>query len=91
MHSPVFRIGGDEFAVILKGVDYDNVDNLIAEYYEQEDKMAKDETLESWEKISAAIGYSVFDKTVDNCVESVFERADAAMYEKKRQMKADMM
>ena len=90
-HSPVFRIGGDEFAVILKGVDYDNVDNLIAEYYEQEDKMAKDETLESWEKISAAIGYSVFDKTVDNCVESVFERADAAMYEKKRQMKEDMM
>ncbi len=90
-HSPVFRIGGDEFAVILKGSDYDNVDDLIAEYYAQEEKLAKDETLEYWEKISAAIGYSFFDRMVDNCVESVFKRADAAMYEKKRQMKAARM
>ncbi len=87
-HSPVFRIGGDEFAIILKGTDYENVDALIAEYYAQEEKLEKDNTLEYWEKISAAIGYSRFDKMVDNCVESVFKRADAAMYEKKRQMKA---
>ncbi|MBQ7514794.1 MAG: GGDEF domain-containing protein [Schwartzia sp.] len=90
-HSPVFRIGGDEFAIILKGSDYENVDALIAEYYEQEAKMARDETLEYWEKISAAIGYSLFDRMLDSSVESVFKRADAAMYEKKRQMKAVRM
>ena len=67
----------------------DRIDALIAEYYEQEEKLAQDETLESWEKISAAIGYSRFDKTADDSVDSVFKRADAAMYEKKHQMKAD--
>ena len=30
-HSPVFRIGGDEFAVICSGHDYENIDNLLEE------------------------------------------------------------
>ena len=28
-HSPVFRIGGDEFAVISQGSDYENIDELV--------------------------------------------------------------
>ena len=33
-HSPVFRIGGDEFAVILKGRDYHNRNDLMKEIKE---------------------------------------------------------
>jgi diguanylate cyclase (GGDEF)-like protein len=29
-HSPVFRIGGDEFAVILRGWDYEHYDTIIS-------------------------------------------------------------
>ena len=39
--------------------------------------------------ISAAIGYSIFDKSKDKCVNDVFKRADKAMYENKREIKKD--
>lgn len=31
-HSPVFRIGGDEFVVILENEDYDNIHTLIKQF-----------------------------------------------------------
>ena len=30
-HSPVFRVGGDEFAVICRGHDYEHIDELVEE------------------------------------------------------------
>ena len=33
-HSPVFRIGGDEFAVIVQGRDYENLDSLVARIHQ---------------------------------------------------------
>ena len=33
--SPVFRIGGDEFAVLLTDSDYDNRDNLLSKFREE--------------------------------------------------------
>ena len=32
-HSPVFRVGGDEFVAILKGYDYNNVVRLMDNFY----------------------------------------------------------
>ena len=86
-HSPVFRIGGDEFAVILKNADYKNIDNLIKKFYETTDSFTDNEFLQPWERTSAAIGYALFDPAIDSNTTDVFNRADAAMYEKKRQMK----
>ena len=31
-HSPVFRIGGDEFAIILKNHDYENIKELVQQF-----------------------------------------------------------
>ena len=55
-HSPVFRIGGDEFAVILRGSDYENIEKLVAEFNESTEIMEADDSLQPWEKISAALG-----------------------------------
>ncbi|MBQ9359906.1 MAG: GGDEF domain-containing protein [Lachnospiraceae bacterium] len=88
VHSPVFRIGGDEFAVILRGNDYHNIDRLISEFNKNIDTYATDDSLEPWEKVSAAIGYALYDKKIDSSVDNVFKRADQAMYEHKKQMKA---
>ena len=87
-HSPVFRIGGDEFVVILKGRDYENISSLTQKINEQIDAMQKDASLEPWEKVSAAVGYALYDKNKDEGVENVFKRADKAMYARKLEMKA---
>ena len=88
-HSPVFRIGGDEFIVVLKFRDYKNVDNLVDDFNARLEQAQNDETLNPWEQISAAIGYAKFDKTVDKTVDDVFKKADQAMYERKVAMKAE--
>ncbi|MCR5081698.1 MAG: GGDEF domain-containing protein [Treponema sp.] len=87
-HSPVFRIGGDEFVVILKGHDLEQIDNLIVEFNGELKARQEDEKLEYWEKTSAAIGYAVFDPKVDASYENIFKRADDEMYRAKKEMKA---
>ncbi len=83
-HSPVFRIGGDEFAVILENQDYEHTEALIRQFNRAQATAAGS----PWEKVSAAIGYALYDPRKDDCVENVFGRADKAMYHKKREMKA---
>ena len=80
-HSPVYRIGGDEFAVIVQGRDYADVEDLIAQF----NTAVMSTEGEPWEKISAAIGYAAYDN--DYSVEDVFRRADKNMYERKKAMK----
>ena len=77
-HSPVFRIGGDEFTVLLTGEDFDNRETLLDHF--------KDIVMENKKKglASLACGMATFDKGLDKDVESVFERADKAMYDNKK-------
>ncbi len=87
-HSPVFRIGGDEFVAVLENSDYEHADELVASMNAQLVEMSADETLAPWERISAAIGIARFDPEVDTSVTTVFKRADKAMYIRKKEMKA---
>lgn len=87
-HSPVFRIGGDEFVVVLRGHDLEHIDDLIEEFRRQLKERQDNEELQYWEKTSAAIGYAVYDSAVDSDFDSLFKRADEAMYKNKEAMKA---
>jgi len=87
-HSPVFRIGGDEFAVVLKNDDFDRIKTLSSDFNQHLEQIALDTSLQPWEKISAAFGYALFDAKTDHCAEDVFKRADYHMYERKKAMKA---
>ncbi|WP_027729198.1 GGDEF domain-containing protein [Treponema sp. C6A8] len=87
-HSPVFRVGGDEFVVILKNDDYKKRDELVAEFKNQIAETSGNKDLKIWERVSAAIGVAVFDSEIDTSVENVFRRADKAMYQNKKEMKA---
>lgn len=85
-HSPVFRIGGDEFAVILRGQDYDDY-YLLDKELMQKMKETYSAGLEPWERFSAAIGAAFYDESIDDDMDSLFRRADHIMYDKKREMK----
>ena len=65
-----------------------NIELLVTEFNSKIEMLSNDESLEPWEKVSAAIGYAVF-KTPDKNVSDVFHRADQNMYERKKQMKAE--
>ena len=78
-HSSVFRMGGDEFAAILRGADYENRDALLG-------RMAPSE---QYGNASIACGLAVFDPERDRELLDVYKRADAAMYEHKRKMKLE--
>ena len=80
-HSPVFRVGGDEFVAILHGYDFENRESLEQNFV----KIVKDNS--EHDKVVVACGISVFDPAHDKSVSAVFERADAMMYKNKMSMK----
>ena len=81
-HSPVFRIGGDEFAVILQNVDYKNRDALLNRF-DKAELERRSEAEVSWEQVDVAKGMAVYDPELDENVNDVVRRADRAMYENK--------
>ena len=80
-HSPVFRIGGDEFVVILEGTDYLKRAILIAEFEELIEENQRSG------KVVVSSGMDEFDLSCDTSFSSVFERADKKMYERKCYLK----
>ncbi len=86
-HSPVFRYGGDEFVILLRGRDLDSADELIADFRKRSAALMTAPDAEPWERVSAAAGYSVYDPDIDTDPLSVFERADQEMYIDKKKTK----
>ncbi len=83
-HSPVYRIGGDEFLAILQGHDYEQREELMARLKEHF-RGSDDEGLQPWENYSAACGIGVY--RPGDTVEQVFQNADEEMYRDKVEMK----
>lgn len=85
-HSPVFRIGGDEFAILLLGEDYYRRKGLM----EQINALPRDRSkIKIGETIAA--GLAEYEPKKHETVLSVFEDADKAMYERKQFMKESML
>ena len=88
-HSPVYRIGGDEFTVILKGQDLNNVEKLMNRFNDSLLDPEQNYGLAPWEKVTAAIGYAVFDSDKDETPSGTFRRADREMYLQKQKTKTN--
>lgn len=123
-HSPVYRVGGDEFAVIARGRDYEHIEELLEEMaarnerciearkaagdgfsaakqmtitagsHDRDSKVDRDYSDASAgaiyefdpEDVVIACGMARYDG--DPNVASVFDRADLAMFENKKDLKS---
>lgn len=85
-HSPVYRIGGDEFVVIVSGPDYVNRKTLCEQLKADFKKSYEQENVSPWERYSAAVGMAE-KAAADQSTDFVFKRADAAMYKDKERFK----
>ena len=84
VHSPVFRVGGDEFVVFLRGDDYSNKKELMKKLQDvvrQNIKMNAGPVLAS--------GMAEYIPGKDCLVSEIFDRADKAMYKNKREIKKE--
>ena len=85
-HSPVYRIGGDEFVVILESTDYENYMEVLQQL---EVEIAQhNETAKAGCKLSIARGIAIYNSETDLVFANVFKRADESMYQNKTAMKA---
>ena len=81
-HSPVFRIGGDEFVVFLKGEDYTARNRLMEQLHS-----TVLSNLERHDGPVIASGIAEYKPESDTSVTDIFDRADHLMYEDKRELK----
>ena len=85
-HTPVFRLGGDEFAAIMSGEDYRNRTELVKQARKELLRAETDETAAPWERVSAALGITDYDRKNDKTVKTVMERAKKLMMEDKQRI-----
>ncbi len=80
-YSTIYRVGGDEFAIILEDKDYNNRDELIKKFNDiNKENKAND-------KVVIAIGISDYNSKTDYILQDIFNRADSLMYENKDKLK----
>ena len=78
-HCPVFRVGGDEFVVVIQGRSYKHIDKIM-QFWEKTIQ-------ESIDNNSVVIAAGMARFTDDKEVKTVFAKADALMYENKKVLK----
>ena len=81
-HSPVFRVGGDEFVVLLYGQDLEKREKLLSALRKQ-----VEENIRIIEGPVVASGLAEYRPFEDQSVEEIFNRADGLMYEDKARLK----
>lgn len=85
-HSPVYRIGGDEFVVILQDNDYDRRQMLYAKSMIEFHNSYMAHNKEPWERFSASVGLADY-VNYDREYKDTFRRADENMYKAKLNFK----
>ena len=79
---PVYRVGGDEFVVIIYKVEYENRFKYLKAFNDQIDKNIKNH-----DRVIVSAGIGEYNPDKDTSILSIFTRADRAMYARKQQIK----
>ncbi len=82
-HSPVYRTGGDEFVIIMTGSDYEKRHDIMKQLDQKSEENIKTEGA-----VVISAGLSDYVKEEDANFHAVFERSDALMYKRKKELKS---
>ena len=85
-HCPVFRVGGDEFAAVLRNGEFDRRHELLA-LFDQRCADIRAMGRRPWEQVAVARGLAIYNPQTDKTVEDILERAKKAMADNKEQQK----
>ncbi|MCR5457493.1 MAG: GGDEF domain-containing protein [Clostridiales bacterium] len=83
-HSPVYRIGGDEFVAFIEGSDYENRYDLLAAFDNQIEENQNNGSL-----VVVSSGLAEYNPEKDERYQMIFDRADQKMYERKKHLKTE--
>lgn len=81
-HSPVFRVGGDEFVAIVEGADYLNREHIFT-------ALKAKSTQKEDGRFRFSVGMANYEAGLDANFASVFARADENMYQAKKSAKGE--
>jgi diguanylate cyclase (GGDEF)-like protein len=79
--NDLYRIGGDEFVVMLKGKQFTNRKMILADFETEIENNVKNKG------VIIASGISIYRPRQDTCYRLIFERADLRMYDCKALLK----
>ena len=79
VHSPVYRIGGDEFVSVLEETDYENREYLMNELIEKEGEARHKDDVYSG-RAAFSFGIAVYNRKKHTMVSDVIKDADREMY-----------
>ena len=85
-YGKTYRIGGDEFVVLVKDMPYQRFELLYEQMNERIEVLSKSYFEE---RMGVAAGYAMFDAQMDRDLSDTEKRADELMYSKKQQMKKE--
>ena len=83
-YGKLYRIGGDEFLAMTHGVSETRV-TAISKWLEEQEFLYG--PLPEGVHLKIAMGYAIYDPYVDQTIEATRERADAKLYENKKELK----
>ena len=86
-HSSIYRIGGDEFVIVIDSFDYSKRHELVDLTRKEFELLYNNKDREEYERYAASIGETAFNCEIDNTYKDAFARADQRMYDAKQEFK----
>ena len=87
-YGTAYRIGGDEFCVLVRRMEEEQVQVLKEKLVQQLHEAGGTKFAF---KMEAAVGFARFNRLLDVSFEDTMKRADANMYESKKAMKENVL